>query len=131
VLTALLADAAPAAAAAAAAPAAKATAAAVQLTPQMLQNLQGLKYQAQTPLQQHAPWLTHIFAGLFIIAAVSMVFLLAVQTTKQEGLSGTIGGRVDSNYRGRLGFDGQLARITGGVAVAFVVIATIVSLSGI
>jgi protein translocase SecG subunit len=117
--------------AAAAAPAAKASAAAVTIPPQLLQNLQNLHYQAQTPLQQHAPWLTHIFAGLFVVSAFALIGLLAVQTTKQEGLSGTIGGRVDSNYRGRLGFDGQLARITGGVAVAFVVMATIVSLSGI
>jgi preprotein translocase subunit SecG len=116
--------------AAAAAPAAKATAAAVQLTPQMLQNL-NLHYQAQTPLQQHAPWLTHLLAALFVISAVALIGLLAIQTTKQEGLSGTIGGRVDANYRGRLGFEGQLAKVTGGVAVAFVVIATLVSLSGI
>ncbi len=126
-LTALLAAVTPAAAAA---PAAKATAAALQIPPQVLQNL-NLHYQAQTPLQQHAPWLTHIIAGLFVLSALSLIALLAVQTTKQEGLSGTIGGRVDSNYRGRLGFDGQLTRITGGVAVAFVVIATLVSLSGI
>ena len=126
-LTALLAAVTPAAAAA---PAAKATAAAVPITPQMLQNL-NLHYQAQTPLQQHAPWLTHTLAGLFIVAALSLIGLLAIQTTKQEGLSGTIGGRVDSNYRGRLGFEGQLAKITGGIAIAFVVIATLVSLSGI
>jgi protein translocase SecG subunit len=117
--------------AAPAAPAAKASAAAVTIPPQLLQNLQNLHYQAQTPLQQHAPWLTHIFAGLFIASAFALIGLLAIQTTKQEGLSGTIGGRVDSNYRGRLGFEGQLARITGGVAVAFVVMATIVSLAGI
>jgi preprotein translocase subunit SecG len=127
VLTALLAAVTPVAAAA---PAAKATAAAVQITPQMLQNL-NLHYQSQTPLQQHAPWLTHILAGLFVVAAVSMIGLLAIQTTKQEGLSGTIGGRVDANYRGRLGFEGQLAKVTGGIAVAFVIIATLVSLSGI
>ena len=127
-LTAMLAAVTPAAGAA---PAAKATAAAVPLPPQVLQSLGNLHYQAQTPLQQHAPWLTHILAGLFVASALSLVALLAVQTTKQEGLSGTIGGRVESNYRGRLGFEGQLARITGGVAVAFVVIATLVSLSGI
>jgi preprotein translocase subunit SecG len=125
VLTALLAAVTPAAAAA---PAAKATAAAVQIPPQLLQNLH---YQAQTPLQQHAPWLTHILAALFVIAALSLIGLLAIQTTKQEGLSGTIGGRVDSNYRGRLGFEGQLSKVTGAIAVAFVVIATLVSLSGI
>ena len=120
---------------AAAAPVAKATAAAVKLTPQqlqqMLQNQPALNYQHQTPLQEHAAWLTHTLAGLFIVAAISLIGLLAVQTTKQEGLSGTIGGRVSSDYRGRLGFEGQIARVTGVVAITFVVVATLVSLSGI
>ena len=123
-------------AAATTAPVAKASAA-VKLTPQQIQQLQAqlqgqaLQYQSQTPLQQHAAWLTHTFAGIFIIAAIALIVLLAVQTTKQEGLSGTLGGRVDSNYRGRIGFDGQIARITQIVAITFVVVATLVSLSGI
>jgi preprotein translocase subunit SecG len=120
---------------AATAPVAKATAAALKLTPdqlkQMLQNQPALTYQHQSPLQQHAPWLTHTLAGIFIVAAVMLIGLLAVQTTKQEGLSGTIGGRVDSTYRGRLGFEGQIARVTGVIAIAFVVVATLVSLTGI
>ncbi len=81
-------------------------------------------------LAQHAPWLTHTFAGLFLILGVLLVVLLAIQTTKQEGLSGTLGGRVESSTR-RLGLDAQIARVTQFVAVAFVVVATIVSLSGI
>ncbi len=117
------------------APVAKATAAAIKLTPQqlqqMLQNQPALTYQHQSPLQMHAAWLTHTLAGVFIIAAISLIGLLAVQTTKQEGLSGTIGGRVDSAYRGRLGFEGQIARVTGAVAITFVIIATLVSLTGI
>ncbi len=111
-------------------PAAKATAAAAQIPLSAIQNL-GLSYKTQTPLQQHAAWLTHTFAGVFIVAALALIVLLAVQTTKQEGLSGTIGGRVDSAYRGRLGFDGQISRVTSIVAITFVVVATIVSLSGI
>lgn len=117
---------------AAATPVAKATAAAVQQLPaSALQGLSGLQYQPQSALQQHAAWLTHTLAGLFMVSAVALVIMLAIQTTKQEGLSGTLGGRVDSSYRGRLGFDGQISRITGIIAVAFVVIATLVSLSGI
>jgi preprotein translocase subunit SecG len=120
---------------AAATPVAKATTAAIKLTPQqlqqMLQNQPALTYQHTSFLQEHAAWLTHTLAGLFIVCAVSLIGLLAVQTTKQEGLSGTIGGRVDSTYRGRLGFEGQIARVTGGIAITFVVIATLVSLSGI
>jgi preprotein translocase subunit SecG len=128
---------------AAASPVAKAAAtAAATLSPAQQAQLKQLQTQIQnvsansyvqglTPLQQHAPWLTHFFGAVFILSALLFVGLLAIQTTKQEGLSGTIGGRVDSAYRGRLGFDGQIARITGGVAVTFVVVATIVSISGI
>jgi preprotein translocase subunit SecG len=114
--------------------------AAATLSPEQLKQLQTQLQQqvgansyvpGLTPLQQHAPWLTHAFGAIFILSAIVFVALLAIQTTKQEGLSGTIGGRVDSAYRGRLGFDGQIARITGGVAVTFVIVATIVSISGI
>jgi protein translocase SecG subunit len=84
-----------------------------------------------TSIALHAPWLTHTVAGIFMVAAVGLVALLAVQTTKQEGLSGTIGGRVESAYRGRLGAEEQLKRLTGGVAVVFVVTAFILALTGI
>lgn len=88
--------------------------------------------QAQlTWFQAHASWLTHSIAAIFLIAAVGLVVLLAVQTTKQEGLSGSIGGRVESTYHGRMGAEEQLTRITGIVAVAFVVTAFILSLTGI
>ncbi len=85
---------------------------------------------AETWFQLHAAWLTHGLAGLFIIAAVGLVVMLAIQTTKQEGLSGTIGGRVESAYS-RMGAEEQLKRITGVFAVMFVVLGTILSLTGI
>jgi preprotein translocase subunit SecG len=85
----------------------------------------------QTWFQAHAGWATHTVAGLFLIFAVSLVALLAIQTTKQEGLSGTIGGRVESAYHGRLGAEEQLKRLTGFVAVGFVVTAFVLSLTGI
>jgi protein translocase SecG subunit len=84
-----------------------------------------------TAIALHAPWLTHGVAGIFVIAAVLLVGLLAVQTTKQEGLSGSIGGQVQSAYRGRLGADEQLKRATGFIAVVFVVSAFILALTGI
>lgn len=85
----------------------------------------------QTYFAAHASWLTHGIAGIFMIASVALIVLLALQTTKQEGLTGSIGGRVESAYRGRLGADEQLKRITGVVAVVFVVAAFILSLTGI
>lgn len=84
----------------------------------------------QTYFQAHAGWLTHTLGGLFIIFALGLIILLAVQTTKQEGLSGTLGGRVESAY-GRPGAEEQLKRITGFFAVGFVVVGTILSLTGI
>jgi preprotein translocase subunit SecG len=85
----------------------------------------------QTFVAMHAPWLTHGLAGLFVLAAVGLVFLLAIQTTKQEGLTGSIGGRVSSDFRGGVGMEEQLKRITGVTAVVFVVTAFILSLTGI
>jgi protein translocase SecG subunit len=84
-----------------------------------------------TWFSQHAPWLTHGLAGLFVIAAIALIFLLAIQTTKQEGLTGSIGGRVESAYRGRLGAEEQLKRWTGVAAVVFVASAFVLSLTGI
>lgn len=84
----------------------------------------------QTWFQIHAGWLTHGLAVLAFLSCVALVVLLAVQTTKQEGLSGTIGGQVQSAY-GRPGAEEQLKRVTGVVATMFVVLFVILSLTGI
>jgi preprotein translocase subunit SecG len=120
-------------AAASAAPvAAKAAVPAVKVTalPQAVTLPTVLDAAPHSGLALHAPWLTHTFAGFFLVFGVLLVVLLAIQTTKQEGLSGTLGGRVESSTR-RLGLDAQIARVTQFVAIAFVIVATIVSLSGI
>jgi protein translocase SecG subunit len=85
----------------------------------------------QTWFQAHVPWLTHGMAGLFVIFALLLIGLLALQTTKQEGLTGSIGGRVESAYRGRIGAEEQLKRLTGMVAVGFVIVGFALSLTGI
>jgi len=59
---------------------------------------------------------------LFVITVVGLIGLMSIQTTKTEGLSGTIGGRMESAYRGRLGLEQQLARLTTFFAVAFMVL---------
>jgi protein translocase SecG subunit len=113
-------------------PVAKATT--LTLTPDQLKQLEAAATVAtgpKSPLALHAAWLTHTFAALFVVSAVLLIVLLAIQTTKQEGLSGTIGGRVESAYKGRVGIDKQLQRFTTAVAITFVLFATLVSLSGI
>ena len=101
------------------------------LSPQLRQQLMNFQLSHKSFLAANQPWLTHTLAGLALACAAALILLLAFQTTKQEGLSGTIGGRVESNYRPRLGFDQQLQRITTFIALAFVVFATVVSISGI
>jgi protein translocase SecG subunit len=107
---------------------------AIKMTPPPLPVIPQAAQQAiltKSPLAQNLPWLTHTLAGIFIVLAVALIVLLAVQTTKQEGLSGTIGGRVESAYRPRLGFDQQLQRLTSWVAIGFVFVGFLLSLSGI
>ena len=116
---------------AAAVPPLKSATALPTLNPAMAQQLQHLQNPSRSPLAMNAPWLTHIFAGVFVAAAVLLVIMLALQTTKQEGLSGTIGGRMESSYRGRLGGDAQMARFTTFVAVTFIIFGTLLSLTGI
>jgi protein translocase SecG subunit len=71
---------------------------------------------------QH-PALLYIIQALFIACSIFLVVLMSMQTTKNEGLSGSIGGRSESAYRGRLGLDQQLTRLTSGIAAAYVVLA--------
>ncbi len=112
---------------AATAPAAKAT---TLPLPSALRNF-NYTFVPKSWLADHAAWLTHTFAGIFVISAILLVFLLAIQTTKNEGLTGTLGGRVDSAYKGRLGFEGQIQRVTTVIAITFVIFATLISISGI
>ena len=118
------------AAAKAAVPAPHASALPQAIQQQLQQQLPLTFDKHQSGLALHAPWLTHTFAAFFLILGVLLVVLLAIQTTKQEGLSGTLGGRVESSTR-RLGLDAQIARVTQFVAIAFVFFATLISLSGI
>jgi preprotein translocase subunit SecG len=122
--------------AASAAPVAAATAAATatlnpQARAQFQQQLQHALNPSRSALAMNAPWLSHTFAGCFLASAILLIVLLAIQTTKQEGLSGTIGGRTESAYRGRFGGDAQIARFTAYIAISFIFFGTLLSLTGI
>ncbi|HET9342981.1 MAG TPA: preprotein translocase subunit SecG [Candidatus Eremiobacteraceae bacterium] len=60
---------------------------------------------------------------LFIISVIGLIALMSIQTTKTEGLSGSIGGRMESAYKGRLGIEQQLTRLTTVFAVSFMFLA--------
>lgn len=71
------------------------------------------------------PFFLSTVRNLFILASIALIVLMSVQTTKTEGLSGTIGGRAESAYRGRLGLSEQLARMTNFIASSFIILAII------
>lgn len=66
--------------------------------------------------------LTLIQAG-FLVATIALIALMSAQTTKTEGLSGSIGGRAEAAYHGRLGLDQQITRVTTFTASAWIILA--------
>lgn len=94
-------------------------------TPKPLQPLTGNNLFAPLSWGDQHPLILAAVKYLFLVAAVALIAFMSMQTTKTEGLSGTIGGRAESAYRGRLGLSEQLARTTTFVAVAFIVLAII------
>src|SRR5262250_2595421 len=72
-------------------------------------------FAAPTFADQH-PGLILAIEILFMLATIALIALMSVQTTKTEGLSGTIGGRAEAAYHGRLGLDQQITRVTSFAA---------------
>jgi|YNPBryulayer2012_1023412.scaffolds.fasta_scaffold30784_2 protein translocase, SecG subunit len=64
-----------------------------------------------------------------VLFAIALIFIVAMQTTRHEGLSGTVGGQVSSQFRGKLGRDEQLAMITRYIAVGFFVVSLLVAIA--
>jgi preprotein translocase subunit SecG len=91
-------------------------------TPAPLVLPQNLFGQPQTWGTQH-PLVLGLVQTLFIVSAIGLIGMMSAQTTKTEGLSGSIGGRMESAYHGRLGLEQQLSRLTTTFAVAFVILA--------
>jgi protein translocase SecG subunit len=94
----------------------------VTLNPQLFQNTAAPTIVNTSWGSQHLPFL-YVVQILFIIAVIGLIGLMSIQTTKNEGLSGSIGGRMESTYKGRLGIEQHLARLTTGFAVAFMFLA--------
>lgn len=63
--------------------------------------------------------------------AISLAFILIVmsQTTKNEGLTGTIGGNVSANFKGKPGMEEHLQAITRSLGIAWFVISAVVAVA--
>lgn len=69
-----------------------------------------------------------IFSVLQFLVAIGLVAIVAMQTTKSEGLAGTLGGKSSVSFQGRPGVEEQLQHWTSYLAVAFLILSFIVSL---
>jgi protein translocase SecG subunit len=68
------------------------------------------------------------FTILQILAAVAMVTVVAMQTTKSEGLTGTIGGQTSASVKVKKGSEERLREFTKWTAVTFMILSAIVAL---
>lgn len=62
-----------------------------------------------------------------LLVSVTLIGIVAIQTTKNEGLSGSIGGQVTPTFKGKPGVDEQMRGITIKLSIAWFVISIIVA----
>lgn len=67
------------------------------------------------------------FRILQLLSALVLIGVVMTQATKNEGLSGTIGGKAESAFQGKPGLEDRLAEITKWAAIAFMVISILVA----
>lgn len=67
------------------------------------------------------------FIALQLISAIALITIIMSQATKSEGLSGTIGGKSESAFQGKPGFEDRLSEITKWAAIFFMVTSGIVT----
>ena len=74
----------------------------------------------------------HIIQDILLVieALISIAFIVIVmsQTTKNEGLTGTIGGQTSANFKGKPGFEERLQGYTRYLGIAWMAVAVIVAI---
>jgi len=69
----------------------------------------------------------NFFIVLQMISAVALIAIVMSQSTKSEGLTGTIGGKAESAFQGKPGIEERLGEITKWAAISFMVLSAIVT----
>ncbi len=77
--------------------------------------------------------MVHVIQIILLVlqALVSIAFILIVmsQTTKNEGLTGTIGGNISANFKGKPGFEENLQSYTRYLGIAWFAISILVGIA--
>jgi protein translocase SecG subunit len=69
-----------------------------------------------------------ILIFLQTLLSVALIAIVAFQTTKSEGLTGSIGGQVTSSFKGKPGMDEQIRTGTIYVSVAWFVLSVVTAI---
>lgn len=72
-------------------------------------------------------FIKHILLFINILTSVFLIGVVMSQTTKSEGLTGTIGGKAQSTFRGKPGLDDKLNLWTKYAAVGWMVSSLLVA----
>lgn len=70
----------------------------------------------------------YILLFIYFIICAGLIISILAQTTKSEGLSGTLGGSAQTIFKGKRGLDEKLSIITNYLAVGFLVLSMILSI---
>lgn len=70
-----------------------------------------------------------ILSIIQVILALGVIFIVAIQQTKSEGLGGVIGGKVSSSFKGKPGFEDRLNDLTRYLAIGFFVASILVAVT--
>lgn len=54
-----------------------------------------------------------------VLLAIALIFIVDIQQTKNEGLGGSIGGKVSSSFKGMPGMEERLTEITKFLGIGF------------
>lgn len=70
-----------------------------------------------------------LLCSVQVLTAVGLIFIISIQESKNEGLTGQIGTTVSSSFKGMAGKEEKLGDLTRNLGIAFFVISLIVAVT--
>ncbi len=63
------------------------------------------------------------------VLALLVIVIIAIQQTKNEGLGGTIGGTVQSSFKGKPGYEERLTDLTRMIGIGFFTVSILAAIT--
>ena len=70
----------------------------------------------------------YLLMTVYLLVCVGLIAAVLSQTSKNEGLSGMLGGNPQSVFRGKKSMEERLSAVTNYLAVSFLVLSMVISL---